>query len=168
MTLDNTQVRWHLVRIAIEVAQVSNRSGNCVSWRQLMGVFISKKCENHGLEIEEQVPVLDVIKVITDSFCQVRVATKTVHLRPTGDARFHRVARVVMRNLVLEIANQFRAFWPRSDKAHFAFEHIKELRRLVDVPFSHKRANSKPARVVFRRPTGFSVLFGVKPHTTYL
>src|SRR5258708_14560273 len=107
-----------LLLIAI---QVFRRSGNCVGWRPSMGVFICKECEKHGLEIEEQVPVLDVIKVISDSFCQVRVATKTVDLRPTGDARFHCVARVVMRNLVLEIANEFRAFWPRPDKAHFAF-----------------------------------------------
>ena len=86
-----------------------------------MSVFISKECEHHGLEIEKQAPVLDVIEVISDSFCQVRVATKTVHLCPTGDARFHRVPRVVVRNRVLEIANEFRAFWPRPDKAHFAF-----------------------------------------------
>jgi hypothetical protein len=37
--------------------------------RPSMGVFILQKSENHGLEVEEQVPVLDVIKVIGDSFC---------------------------------------------------------------------------------------------------
>jgi hypothetical protein len=37
---------------------------------------------------KKQVPVLDPIKVMFDAFGQMRVGTKTAHLRPTGDAGF--------------------------------------------------------------------------------
>ena len=112
--------------------------------------------------------MLDIIKVMTDSFGKTGVATKTVHLSPACDAGFHSVARIVMWDLMFKVPDQLRALRSRANEAHFPFEHVPELRRLVDVPFSHKRANSEPAWVVFRRPTGFPVLFSVQPHTADL
>src|SRR3984893_17882025 len=105
---------------------------------------------------------------MTDSLGQIGVATKTVHLSPAGDAGFHRMANVVMRDLVFKIANQLRAFRARADQAHFALKHIPELRGLIDVPLPHKFANSQPAWVVFFRPADFPVFFRVKPHTANL
>ena len=55
------------------------------------------------MEIKEQIPVFDVIKIIADSFGQIGVATKAVHLRPAGDAGFDRVASVVMWDLVFKV-----------------------------------------------------------------
>ncbi len=120
------------------------------------------------MQIKEQIPVLDVIKVMTDSLGQIGVATKTVHLSPTGDAGFHRMASIVMRDLVLKVPNQLRTFRARSDQAHFAFEHIPELRGFVDVPLPHKCANSKPARIIFLGPADFPIFFRIEAHTANL
>ena len=76
------------------------------------------------MQIEKQVPVLDVVKVMTDSFGQIGVATETVDLSPTGDARFHRMASVVMEDLVFKVPDQLRAFRTRPNEAHIAFEHV--------------------------------------------
>ena len=132
------------------------------------GVFVFEEGQEHHLQIKEQIPVLDIIKVMADSFSQIGVATKTVHLSPAGDAGFHRMASIVMRDMVLEVPNQLRAFRARSDEAHFAFKHIPELRGFVDVPLPHKCANSKPARIVFRGPADFPILFRIKAHTANL
>jgi hypothetical protein len=133
-----------------------------------ISVFILEERQQNRLEIKEQIPMLHIIKIMNDSFCQIRIAPQAVHLRPSSDSRFYRVASVVMWDLVLEIPDQFRAFRSRSYKTHFAFEHIPELRQLVDVPFPHKRADSKPARVVFRGPADFPVLLCVQSHAAEL
>ena len=57
--------------------------------------------------------MLHIIKIMNDSFCQIRIAPQAVHLRPSSDPGFYRVASVVMWDLVLEIQDQFRAFRAR-------------------------------------------------------
>src|SRR6266436_6652444 len=131
---------------------------------QLAGVSIFEERLENRLKIKEQIPMLHIIKIMNDSFGQIGIAPKTVHLRPSGDPRFHRMASVVMRDLMLKVPDQFRAFGPRPHEAHLALEHIPELRYLVDIPLPHKRADSKPARVVFRGPADFSVLLSVQSH----
>src|SRR5262249_36515099 len=133
-----------------------------------MGILVPEKCSEHRLEIEEQIPVLDIIQIITDSLGQIGVATKAVYLRPAGNARLNRMTSVVMWDLVFKVPDQLRTFRARSHQTHFAFEHIPELRDLVDVPLPHKCANSKPARVVFLGPSDFPVFFRVEPHTANL
>ena len=120
------------------------------------------------MEIKQQIPVLDVIKVMSDSFDQIGIATKTIDLSPTGDPRFHGVAHIVMWDVVLKIPNQLGALRTRADQAHFAFEHIPELRDLVDVPLPHQCADSKAARVIFCGPADLPVFLRVKSHTANL
>src|SRR5262245_56379514 len=103
-----------------------------------------------------------------DSFGQIRVAAKTVDLSPTGDAGLYCVTGIVMWDLVLKIVNQLRALGARPNEAHVAFEHVPELRRLVNVPFSHKSANSKPARIIFCGPADLPVFFRIQSHTANL
>src|SRR5580704_7384388 len=105
---------------------------------------------------------------MTDPLGQIGVAAKTVYLSPAGDAGFDRMASVIMRDLVLKVPNQLRAFRPRPHEAHLAFEHIPELWDLVDVPLPHKSADSKAARVIFRGPADFPVFFRIEPHTANL
>src|ERR1700761_7219379 len=100
--------------------------------------------------------MLNVIKVITDTLEQVGIASEAVHLGPTGQAGFYRMANIVMRNLVLEVLNQLRSFRSRPDQAHFSFEHIPELRSFIDIPLPHECANPKPARGVFPGPANLA------------
>ena len=61
-----------------------------------LGVFVFAERQEHRLEIKEQIPVLDVVKVMTDSLGEICVATKTVDLGPASDAGFHRMTSVVV------------------------------------------------------------------------
>ena len=70
-----------------------------------MGVSVFAEREEHRVAIEKQIPVFDVVEVMSDSFSQIGVAAKTVHLSPTGYAGFHGVAGVVMRDVVLKVTN---------------------------------------------------------------
>ena len=70
-----------------------------------MSVFIFKKRLEHRLKIEQQIPVLHIIQIITNAFGQICIATKTVDLRPAGDAGLDRVASLVVWYFVLEIPN---------------------------------------------------------------
>src|ERR1700738_3281837 len=133
-----------------------------------MGVFVFAERQEYRLEIKDQIPVLDVVKVMTDSFSQICVATKTVDLGPASDPGFHRVASVVMWDLVLKVPNQLRSFRTRPHQAHFAFKHVPELWHLIDIPLPYKCPDVKPARVILRRPANFPVFFRVQPHTANL
>src|SRR5271166_1524954 len=105
---------------------------------------------------------------MTNSFGQIGVAAETINLSPTGDAGFHRMASVVMKDLVFKVPDQLRAFRARPNEAHFAFEHVPELRGLVNIPFPNKSADSKAARIIFRGPADFPVFFCIQPHTANL
>ena len=80
-----------------------------------MCVSILKKRQEHQTEIKKHVPVLYVVKIMNNSLGQIGVATKTVYLSPAGDAGFHGMASIVMRDFVLKIADQLRALWARPD-----------------------------------------------------
>src|SRR5260370_42667117 len=94
--------------------------------------------------------MLHIIKIMNDSFRQIGIAPQTVHLRPSCDPRFHRMSSVVVWDLVLKVPDQFRALGARPNEAHFAHEHIPELRHFLDAPLANERADSQPARGVFR------------------
>ena len=48
-----------------------------------MGVFVFEECQEHHLQIKEQVPVLDVIKVMTDSLRSDRCRHEDRSLEPS-------------------------------------------------------------------------------------
>ena len=63
-------IRRQVIR-ALSVQAVSGRLRGLAEpahiGRKSDGVFVFEKCEEHRLQIKEQIPVLDVIKVMTDS-----------------------------------------------------------------------------------------------------
>jgi hypothetical protein len=161
---------WDYIGFGRNHGERNNGSDTCSDsvGEQLIGVSIFEERLENRLKIKEQIPMLYVIKIMNDPFSQIGITPKTVHLRPSCDPRFYRMASVVMRDLVLKAPDQFRAFGPRPNEAHLALEHIPELRYLVDIPLPHKRTDSKPACVVFSGPADFPVLLRVQPHTANL
>ena len=53
-------------------------------------------------------------------------------LGPTAQTWSDPVANAVVRNLSFEILFKFRTFWPGSNQAHVAVDHIEELRQFID------------------------------------
>ncbi len=89
-------------------------------------------------------------------------------LRPTRQARTHLVAGIVVRDLILEPLNQFRAFGTGSDQAHVAFEYVPELRELIDVIFPHESPNLEAPGIILRAPDRARGGLGVDAHASDL
>src|SRR5688572_20579264 len=132
------------------------------------GVLLTEEGQQHDLEIEQEVPIFDVVEVAADARVEIGVAAVAVDLGPAGDARLDVVARVVVGDLLLEVADEFGALGARADEAHVALQDVPELRRLIDVPLAHKRADGETPRIVGPGPAGASVALGVEAHAADL
>src|SRR5438477_105346 len=79
------------------------------------------------------------------------VAIGIVDLGPTGDARFHQMAKMIEWNLLLVALDALDPFRARSDQTDVAFEHVPKLREFVDSKFAQPAAQPSNARIVFTR-----------------
>ena len=79
------------------------------------------------------------------------VAIRIVDLGPTGDARFHQMAKMIEWNLLLVALDALDPFRARSDQTDVAFEHVPKLREFVDSKFAQPAAQPSNARIVFTR-----------------
>ena len=68
--------------------------------------------QEHGLEIQPQAPILQVMQVVADPLHQAGVAAQAVDLGPAGQPGLAREPGVIVRNLVFEISNQLGPFRP--------------------------------------------------------
>src|SRR4051812_40091408 len=128
------------------------------------GTPIADEGHEHDLEIEQRAPILQVPEIALDALAEIGVAAQPLDLRPAGDARRGIVACVVVHDLVLEVLDELRPLRARSDQAHFAAQHVPELRQLIDVPAPQKGADPQPARIVLRRPADFPAGFRIELH----
>src|SRR5579862_8550109 len=134
----------------------------------LTSVFPSEKGEDHDLQVQEDAPVLEIKEVRPDAFAQVRIAAEALYLRQTRDARLRIVPRVVVRYLLLEILDQFRALGPGAHEAHVPLQHVPELRHLVDIPRPHEGSHTQAPRVVLDGPLRAGAALGIQPHAADL
>ena len=84
-------------------------------------------------------------------FKRIRLATITVDLRQSGDARTHFVTQHVAVDLTSVLFVMSICMWSRSDERHGAVEDIEELRQFVQRRLSQDRTNPSDACVVLRR-----------------
>ena len=73
------------------------------------------------------------------------------------------MAQAVERNFLFKIADEFGTFGTGADEAHFALEHVPQLRKLVDAGLADDAAHLGDAGVGLHGPYG-AVLFGVGTH----
>ena len=102
------------------------------------------------MEVEPDAPVFDVVDVVLDAGGEVGVAAEAVDLRPAGHARFHEVARKIVRDFPGELVDVIRALRTRADEAHVAAEDVPKLREFVDVPAAKEGADAEQAGVAAR------------------
>ena len=50
---------------------------------------------------------------------------------PTRHTGFHQVSFMIIRNLISQVIDEFRAFWPWANKAHAAIQDIEDLWELI-------------------------------------
>ena len=123
---------------------------------------------NHGGErskndphINPNRPVFDIGDIAVDASADGCVAAITADLRQSRDAGLDHMANHVQRNLVAELLDKMRDFRTRSDDAHIAFQHVDELRKLVDGQLANQRAEESPAVVLVGRPCAVLAVIGL-------
>src|SRR5512147_483261 len=77
-------------------------------------------------EVEQQAAVLDVVQVVLELLDRVFLGrpVRVAELRPTGDARLHGVALAVVRDLLLELADELGPLGPWPDEAHLPAQDV--------------------------------------------
>src|SRR5271165_4499457 len=90
-------------------------------------------------QIEPRGPIVDVFDVASHALPKlldgVQLAAKSIDLGPTGQARFHPVAReITVGRFLQHVAARagLQGVRPRSDHRHCALQDIEELRQLVE------------------------------------
>ena len=88
---------------------------------------------------------------------EVGVAAETVDLRPAGHAGADDVPGLIVRDGMGEVVDVVGAFGARANKAHIPAHDVPILRKLVEVPAAHERADAEEAGIV----AGSALLGGV-------
>src|SRR5262249_34693271 len=89
-------------------------------------------------------------------------------LRPARDAGLHAMTDAVVRDLLQQTVDEHRPFRARADEAHIAFQHIEELRDLVDPRAADEAADACDAAIVALGPAGDAVFLGIRAHAAEL
>jgi hypothetical protein len=121
-------------------------------------------CKRHDFEVEKKGPVTDVIEIVAKPLFQARKSAPAVDLGVPGNATSDAVTRVVRRVFLFKFAGKFRAFGPRSYKAHVAAQHIPELGQLVESGPTEKPADSSATRIMGYGPDRTELRFRALAH----
>src|SRR6056297_2330919 len=78
------------------------------------------------------------------------------------------MARVIERYSLGQLLDKFRSFGAWPDKCHFAFQHVEDLRQLVDACSADERAYPRYPAVILGCPARFTVTFGIHAHAAKL
>ena len=98
--------------------------------------------------------MLDVIDVMLHTGLDGGVPPQPVHLGPAGDARPDLMLHHIQRHILLESLHIVGDLRPRAHQAHVPFEHVEELRQLVQGQLAHERPEPGLTPVVVRAPAG--------------
>ena len=105
-----------------------------------------------NLDIEPERPVLDIPNVFLYAFLHLPqflgLTTATIHLGIAGDAGTTEMAHHVLVDDVAVLFGVGKHMRTGTDDAHVAFQHVEELRELVDVGLADEVAEGKFSRVV--------------------
>ena len=119
---------------------------------RIPGDEAGKYGHNNDLEIQREVPVLQVVEVIFDTFLDRRISSPPVDLGPARDPHFQGVTIVITGDFVQEFVDKVRALGPRADNTHVAFQNIDELWKLVKAGLPKERPKWGHTWIAFRGP----------------
>jgi hypothetical protein len=117
----------------------------------MLGVEVDDGTEKNP-QIEKKAPVLQVVKIVFDSFLDAGIATPPVDLRPTSDANFQVMAGPISRDFGGELLNKVRTLRARSDYTHISLKNIKELGQFVQAGSAEKTSDSSSSRIIASGP----------------
>src|SRR5690606_34333414 len=84
------------------------------------------------------------------------------------DARYHPMTLVIKRDFFRQLLHKHRPLGTRPNESHIAFQHIENLRQLINPDFSNKRSNASHAGVVLLSPDRLASLFCINAHAAEL
>src|SRR3989304_1444256 len=99
---------------------------------------------NQQVHVQPGRPVANVVGVELHTLVVGRVVTAR-HLPEPRDTRCDHRVETVVRPILLDLRGDDR---PRADQAHFAADHVPDLRQLVEARLAGETSHSGPARVV--------------------
>src|SRR5204863_8203610 len=106
-------------------------------------------------QIQPNAPVVDVPEVVFDALLHLRefarFAPATVDLCPPGQARLDVMAKGIIRDELFVFTVVRRGMRARTNKVHFARDHVDKLRQLVDARPSKPAAETRDTRIATRR-----------------
>src|SRR5262249_755498 len=118
-------------------------------------------------QVEERVPVRDVVKVELDALPKGRVAAPAVDLGPAGDAALDAVPGHVVGNRLRQLVDELRLLRSRADEAHIADQNVDKLRQFVEAGLPQELAE-RSATVVVLRGHARAGLVGIDVHAAEL
>lgn len=106
-------------------------------------------------QVEPERPVLHIPDVLTDAVFHLieflGLATATVHLCPTGNARLQQMAHHVFVYQCRIFLGMLEHMRTRTDYRHVSQEYIDELRQLIDAALAEEIAKPRLAGVILGR-----------------
>src|SRR5205823_5310513 len=99
------------------------------------------------VQVEENRPVADVVKIVPQPFFQTRVTAPAVNLRISRESSPDGVALIVIGVFLAKSARELRSLRPRADETHVTAEDIPKLRKLIEARTAKIKTNSGTARI---------------------
>src|SRR5439155_15275195 len=126
--------------------------GCWVQGRQGFASLGARSEQNNGnrpaenLQVKPQRPVVDVFQIQPHPICEIMHIVAAADLPETSQPRLDAQAPTMRQ--VVESSDFIDRQRPRAHQAHFAADHIHQLRKFVDAVFADKPADGRDARIV--------------------
>src|SRR6187431_2337940 len=112
----------------------------------------SGQSQEKNLDVERNRPISNVEKIVGDALRDGRVASPPVDLGPARDTALDVVPRHIFGNFFSEAFEKEGAFRPWPNNAHFALQHIQDLRKFIKVGSAQPAAQRRNVLVVVHGP----------------
>src|SRR5438094_1163632 len=95
----------------------------------------------------------DVVEIVLKFLDRVFItlAIRIIHLRPSGDPRFHQVPEMIKRNYLLVTFGALSPFRAWADQAHVTLEDIPKLGHLIESQSPQPAPGTGYARIIVAR-----------------
>src|SRR5690242_20569957 len=114
---------------------------------RLIGILISvarKEGQKDDSDVEEKVPILQVVQVVFNAPTNGCVTTPTIDLSPPRNAYLQAMAIVVAGYFSQELLDEAGTLGPWPNNAHVSFQYIKELRQFIKASLPKECSKSCP------------------------
>src|SRR5882724_8428503 len=95
----------------------------------------------------------DVVEIVLKLLHRVFItrAVRIIHLRPSGDPRFHQVPEMIKRNYLFVAFGALSPFRAWADQAHVTLEDIPKMGHLIEPQSPQPVPSARYARIILPR-----------------